>query len=82
MSTRITSLLITVIASVTAINASVPIIVSVGAGKRVAMSLSNKGEKQLENGDVAGVKHNVDAALQADPKYWPALYQRAEIFAM
>jgi tetratricopeptide (TPR) repeat protein len=82
MSIRITSLFIAVIASVTAINASAPIIVSVGAGKRVAMSLSNKAEKQLENGDVAGAKHNVDAALRADPKYWPALYQRAEIFAM
>ena len=46
------------------------------------MSFSNKAEKQLESGDVAGAKHNVDAALHADPKYWPALYQRAEIFAM
>ena len=30
---------------------------------------------------VAGAKRNVDAALHADPKFWPALYQRAEIFA-
>jgi tetratricopeptide (TPR) repeat protein len=82
MSKRVNTLLIAVLVSLATTHASVPIIVSVGAGKRVAMSLSNKAEKQLETGDVANAKHNVDAALQADPKYWPALYQRAEIFAM
>jgi tetratricopeptide (TPR) repeat protein len=76
------TLFIAVIVSLTTANANVPIIVSAGAGKRVAMSLSNKAEKQLENGDVAGAKLSVDAALHADPKFWPALYQRAEIFAM
>src|SRR6266513_4662078 len=81
MSVRITSLLITMITSVTAIKASVPIVVSGGAGKRVAMNFSNKAEKQLENGDLAGAKRNVDAALHIDPKFWPALYQRAGIFA-
>ena len=30
---------------------------------------------------VAGAKRNVDAALHADPKFWPVLHQRAEIFA-
>jgi tetratricopeptide (TPR) repeat protein len=81
MSIRVISLLIAVIASMTAVHGSVPIIVSGGAGRRVAMNLSNKAEKQLENGDVAGAKRNVDAALRTDPKFWPALYQRAEIFA-
>jgi tetratricopeptide (TPR) repeat protein len=81
MSIRAIALLIGVIASMTALHGSVPIIVSGGAGRRVAMNLSNKAEKQLENGDVAGAKRNVDAALHADPKFWPALYQRAEIFA-
>src|SRR5581483_6146459 len=82
MSIRKIALLIAVIASLAAVHANVPIIVSAGVGRRVAMSLSNKAEKQLENGDVAGAKRNVEAALKADPKFWPALYQRAEIFAM
>lgn len=82
MSIKGITLFIAVIVSLTTANANVPIIVSAGAGKRVAMSLSNKAEKQLENGDVAGAKLSVDAALHADPKFWPALYQRAEIFAM
>jgi hypothetical protein len=81
MSIRVISLLIAVIASVTAVHGSVPIIVSGGAGRRVAMNFSNKAEKQLENGDSVGAKRNVDAALHADPKFWPALYQRASIFA-
>ncbi|HZR04310.1 MAG TPA: tetratricopeptide repeat protein [Candidatus Udaeobacter sp.] len=82
MSIRKIALFIAVIASLAAVHANVPIIVSAGVGRRVAMSLSNKAEKQLENGDVAGAKRNVEAALKADPKFWPALYQRAEIFAM
>lgn len=81
MSVRVISFLIVMITSATAVNASVPIIVSGGAGKRVAMNFSNKAEKQLENGDLAGAKRNVDAALHIDPKFWPALYQRAGIFA-
>jgi tetratricopeptide (TPR) repeat protein len=81
MSTRIIVLLIAVIGSMTAVHGSVPIIISGGGGRRVAMNLSNKAEKQLENGDLAGAKSNVDAALHADPQFWPALYQRAEIFA-
>jgi len=82
MSIRGIALIIAIITSMAAVRASVPIIVSSGVGKRVAMSFSNKAEKQLEKGDVVDAKHNVDAALHADPKYWPALFQRAEIFAM
>jgi tetratricopeptide (TPR) repeat protein len=81
MSIRVFAPLIAIIVGTTALHGSVPIIVSGGAGKRVAMNLTNKAEKQLENGDVAGAKVNVDAALHADPKFWPALYQRAQIFA-
>jgi Tfp pilus assembly protein PilF len=75
MSTRV----IAVIASMASVHANVPIVVSGGVGRRVAMSLSNKATHQLENGDVSGAKRNVDAALHADPKFWPALYQHAEI---
>jgi Tfp pilus assembly protein PilF len=44
-------------------------------------NLCNKAENQLKDGDVAGAKRNVDAALHADPEFWPALYVRARIFA-
>jgi tetratricopeptide (TPR) repeat protein len=43
--------------------------------------LCNKAENQLKVGDLAGAKRNVDAALHADPEFWPALYVRARIFA-
>jgi tetratricopeptide (TPR) repeat protein len=79
MSIRIIAL-ITVIASVVAADASVPIIVSRGAGQRAVGNLCNKAEDQLKNGDLTGAKLNVDAALQANPKFCPALYVRAKIF--
>jgi tetratricopeptide (TPR) repeat protein len=81
MSIRTTSLLIPMIVSVMAVNASVPIIVSAGTGKRAAGNFCNKAENQLKDGDMAGAKQSVDAALHIDPKFWPALYQRARIFA-
>ena len=81
MFVRVISFLIAVISSMTAVHGSVPIIVSGGAGRHAAMNFSNKAEKQRENGDLAGAKRNVDAALHADPKFWPALYRRASIFA-
>jgi tetratricopeptide (TPR) repeat protein len=80
MSIRVISLFIAVIASMTAIHGSVPIIVSGGAGRRAAGNLCNKAENQLTNGDVAGAKRTVDAVLNSDPKFWPALYIRAKIF--
>lgn len=81
MSTRITSLLIAMIASVTAINASVPIIVGYGKGRRAVMNLFTNAEDRLKHGDAAGAKRDLDAALHADPTFWPALYIRAQIFA-
>lgn len=81
ISIRSISLLTAIITWVTAAQGSVPIIVSAGAGKRAAGNLCNKAENQLKDGDVAGAKRSVDAALHIDPKFWPALYQRARIFA-
>jgi Tetratricopeptide repeat. len=80
MSIRVISLFIAVIASMTAVRGSVPIIVSGGAGRRAARNLCNKAENQLAGGDVAGAKRTVDAVLNSDPKFWPALYVRAKIF--
>lgn len=80
MSIRITSLLIAVIASVMVSNASVPIIVGYGKGRRAVMNQLTNAEDRLKHGDVAGAKSNLDAALHADPTFWPALYVRAQIF--
>jgi Tfp pilus assembly protein PilF len=47
----------------------------------VAMKLVTDAQDQLQNGDVASAKRNVDAALHYDPTFWPALYVRAQIFS-
>ena len=80
MSIRIIVLLIAVIASMTAVHGSVPIIVNTPAHQRAVMKLCSNASDQLRNGDVAGAKRNVDVALRIDPKLWPALYIRAQIF--
>lgn len=80
MSIRITSLLIAMIASVTAVNASVPVIVGYGAGRRAVMNLLTHARDRLKHGDTAGAKHDLDVALHADPTFWPALHLRAQIF--
>lgn len=69
------------IASMTAINASVPIIVGYGKGRRAVMNLFTNAEDRLKHGDTAGAKRDLDAALHTDPTFWPALYIRAQIFA-
>jgi tetratricopeptide (TPR) repeat protein len=69
-----------IITWVTAVHGSVPIIVSTPAHQRAVMKLCSDASKQLRNGDIAGAKRNVDAALRIDPKLWPALYIRAQIF--
>ena len=71
---------IAIIVCTTVTQANVPIIVQHGAGKQTVMKLCADASDQLRNGDVAGAKRNVDRALQIDPKLWPALYVRAQIF--
>ena len=44
------------------------------------MNLCTNAEERLKHGDIAGAKRDLDAALQADPTFWPALYIRAQIF--
>jgi Tfp pilus assembly protein PilF len=44
------------------------------------MKLCSDASDQLRKGDIAGAKRNVDAALRIDPRLWPALYDRAQIF--
>jgi tetratricopeptide (TPR) repeat protein len=61
--------------------ASVPIIVNGGAHHRVLGNLCNHAEEQVKNGDLNGALRTVETILHADPKFWPALYVRAQIFA-
>jgi tetratricopeptide (TPR) repeat protein len=60
---------------------SVPIVVETGDAKRHVMKLCSDASHQLRDGDVANAKRNINEALRIDPKLWPALYVRAEIFA-
>jgi len=45
------------------------------------MNLCTNAEDRLKHADVADAKRDLDAALQADPTFWPALVVRAQIFA-
>ena len=78
---RFLVLLTAILNGATVVCGSVPIVVDTGAGKMAVMKLCSDASKQLNNGDVAGAKRNVDRALQIDPNLWPALYVRAQIFA-
>jgi Tfp pilus assembly protein PilF len=72
---------IAILTSATVVRASVPIIVATPQRMRAAMKLVTDAQDLLEKGDVAGAKRNVDAVLQRDPTFWPALYVRAQIYS-
>jgi Tfp pilus assembly protein PilF len=72
---------IAILTSATVVRASVPIIVATPQRIRAAMKLVTDAQDQLKKGDVAGAKRNVDAVLQRDPTFWPALYVRAQIYS-
>lgn len=77
---RVSALLIAILTCATVVRGNVPIIIQTGAHQRAVMKLCSDASDQLRNGDIAGAKRNVDAALHIDPKLWPALYVRAQIF--
>ena len=58
-----------------------PIEIEVGRGRNMnAVKLVDQAQDQLfKANDVAGAHRSVDAAIKADPTYWPALYIRAEV---
>src|SRR3954462_7179103 len=58
-----------------------PIEVEVGRGRNWnAVKLVDQAQDQLfKHGDVAGAHKSVEAALKADPSYWPAFYIRAQV---
>ena len=61
--------------------ASVPIIIATPGRMVSAMKRVTDAQDQLQKGDAAGAKRNVDAVLQHDPTFWPALYVRAQIYS-
>ena len=57
-----------------------PIEIEVGRGRNGdVVKLVDQAQEQFFKDDLAGARRGVDAAIQADPTYWPALYIRAEI---
>jgi Tfp pilus assembly protein PilF len=75
------ALCIAFLTAVTVVRGNVPIIVATPGRMRAAMNLVTNAQHQLQKGDVAGAKRNVDAVLQRDPAFWPALYVRAQIYS-
>ncbi|HYR23855.1 MAG TPA: hypothetical protein VEP30_13145 [Chthoniobacterales bacterium] len=58
-----------------------PLEVEVGRGRNMnAVKLVDQAQDQLfKANDVAGAHKSVDAAIRADPTYWPAFYIRAQV---
>ena len=78
---KVFALSVAILSAATVMRASVPIIVATPGRMRAAMKLVSDAQDKLQNGDVAGAKRNVDAVLQRDPTFWPALYVRAQIYS-
>lgn len=78
---KVFALTVAILSATTVIRASVPIIVATPRHMQAAMKLVSDAQDQLQKGDVAGAKRNVDAVLQRDPTFWPALYVRAQIYS-
>src|SRR5436190_21038126 len=78
---KVFALSLAILSAATVMRASVPIIVATPGRMRAAMNLVTAAQDKLQNGDVAGAKRNVDAALHNDPTFWPALYVRSQIYS-
>ena len=78
---KVFALSLAILSAATVMRGSVPIIVATPGRMRAEMNLVTAAQDKLQNGDVAGAKRNVDAALHNDPTFWPALYVRAQIFS-
>ena len=81
MKTRIVVVWAGILALASSISASVPIIVNSGVHHRALGNLGNHAQDQVRKGDLTGAMRSVETVLHADPKFWPALYVRAQIFA-
>ena len=73
--------LVVILLLVSATAFSRPIEFEYGRGRNMnVVKLVDQAQDQLfKKGDLAGALKSANAAAQADPSYWPALYIRAEI---
>jgi tetratricopeptide (TPR) repeat protein len=78
---RVSPLVVAIFFGAAVTKATVPIVVETGDAKRKVMKLCSDASNQLRDGDLASAKRNINEALRIDPKLWPALYVRAQIFA-
>ena len=78
---KLLALFVVIAMSATFVRGSVPIIVATPRRMQAAMKLVTDAQNLLEKGDAGGAKRNVDAVLQRDPTFWPALYVRAQIYS-
>jgi len=78
---KIFTLSVAILSAATVMRASVPIIVATPGRMLADMKLVTEAQDKFQKGDVAGAKRNVDAVLQRDPAFWPALYVRAQIYS-
>lgn len=78
---KIFALSAAILISATGAQASVPIIVATPGHMRASMNLVTEAQDLIKKGDVAGAKRKLDAVLQRDPAFWPALYVRAQIYS-
>jgi tetratricopeptide (TPR) repeat protein len=72
---------VAIVTSTTVVRSSEPILVATPGRMRADMKLVTDAQDRLLKGDVAGATRNVNAVLQRDPTFWPALYVRAQIYS-
>ncbi len=57
-----------------------PIEIEIGRGRNAnVVKLVEQAQDQMLKGDLSVARKSVDAAIQTDPNYWPALFIRAEV---
>lgn len=78
---KVFALSVAILSVVSVASASVPIIIATPGRMVAAMKLVTDAQDKLQKNDAAGAKRNVDAVLQRDPTFWPALYVRAQIYS-
>ncbi|HLW36491.1 MAG TPA: hypothetical protein VKS98_12605 [Chthoniobacterales bacterium] len=61
--------------------ASEPITVVSGRWDWGAVKFDEEAQKDLQKGDLASARRNIDEAIRHGPNYWPAHYDRARLFA-
>jgi tetratricopeptide (TPR) repeat protein len=77
---RASAILLALVVGAIEAGASEPVYVEYGKGHSAAFALLKTAEKQADNGDLDGAVANLTRAMRGDPKFWPALYTRAQVY--